>query len=69
MESNSAAAGALHNADADAGSQLLYTVLRVSENATRVYKQRDDARRFYITLVADNDNPGTSLIMITLVHH
>ena len=51
MESNSAA-GALHNADADAGSQLLYRVLRVSENVTRVYKQRDDAWRFYITLVA-----------------
>ena len=65
MESNSAA-GALHNADADAGSQLLYRVLRVSENVTRVYKQRDDVWRFYITLVSavTDDIPGTALSLL-----
>ena len=62
MECNSAA-GPLHIADDHAGSQLLYRVLRVSENVTRVYKQRNDAWRFYIILVAavTDDNPGTSL--------
>ena len=44
----------------------IYRVLRVSENVTRVYKQRDDAWRFYITLVAavTDDNPGTSLSLL-----
>ncbi|KAL5488526.1 hypothetical protein EMCRGX_G017476 [Ephydatia muelleri] len=45
---------------------MLMLRLRVSDNVTRVYKQRDDGWRFDIILVAavTDDNPGTSLSLL-----
>ena len=63
MESNIAAGALQQLLLMQARSQLPYRVLRVSEYINRVYKQRDDAWRFYITLVSavTDDNADTSL--------